>query len=59
MTWAQLMTSSNLTTPSHQETPQTSDTEGVDQTIEGGVRRQIVTALAPPTPGRTSTSHLA
>ena len=28
------------------------DTEGVEQTTEGGVRRQSITASAPPTPAR-------
>ena len=43
----------------HEETLQTSDTEGVEHTNEGGMRRQIITALAPPTPGRTTPYYLA
>ena len=35
------------------------DSEAVEQTTEGGVRRQIITALAPPTPGRTTPYYLA
>ena len=34
------------------------DTEGVEQTTEGGMRRQIITAVAPPTPGRTTPHYL-
>ena len=45
--------------PPHEETLQTSDTEEVEQTTEGGMRRQIITALAPPTPGRTTPYYLA
>ena len=45
--------------PPHHDTLQTSDTEGVEQTTEGAVRRQIISALASPTPRRTTPYYLA